>query len=171
MVRRSGLGAADERLWAAYAQTLSHLLPGRALPVVPPAPPPAPLPAPADLMPPPARPRAAAALPEISPFAAPPGLDKSTWARFASARLRPAQTLDLHGLTATRAHHATAAFIERAHRDGLRCVEIITGQGEILVRELPFWLNAPGLRPLILAIAHPPANRGSFRVLLRRHRA
>jgi DNA-nicking Smr family endonuclease len=53
----------------------------------------------------------------------------------------------------------------------MRCVEIITGKGEILARELPHWLNAPGLRPLILAIAHPhAANTGSVRILLRRAR-
>jgi DNA-nicking Smr family endonuclease len=53
----------------------------------------------------------------------------------------------------------------------VRCIEIITGKGEILARELPHWLNAPGLRPLILAIAHPhAANTGSVRILLRRVR-
>jgi DNA-nicking Smr family endonuclease len=170
MVRRNSLRPADQKLWAAYAQTLSRLMPGRAIPILPPEPVAVVEPSPIAVFAPAPPPKRTASLPEITPLAAPPGLDKSTWARFSSAKLRAAQTLDLHGLTATRAHHATTAFIERAHLDGLRCVEIITGQGEILVRELPMWLNAPGLRPLILAITHPPANRGSFRVLLRRRR-
>jgi hypothetical protein len=171
MVRRNSLRPADQQLWAAYAHTLSRLLPGRALPVLPAAPAPAaPEPLPLAVISPAPPPKRRAPLPEITPHNPPPGLDKSTWARFSSSKLRAAQTLDLHGLTATRAHHATTAFIERAHLDGLRCVEIITGQGEVLVRELPMWLNAPGLRPLILAITHPPLNRGSFRVLLRRRR-
>ncbi len=50
-------------------------------------------------------------------------------------------------------------------------MEIITGKGEILAREVPLWLNAPALRRLILATAHPhAANTGSVRVLLRRIR-
>ena len=45
------------------------------------------------------------------------------------------------------------------------------GKGEVLLRELPHWLNAPQLRPLILALAHPhAANTGSVRLLLRRPR-
>jgi DNA-nicking Smr family endonuclease len=177
MVRRKALLPADQRLWAAYAQTLSRLLPGRALPVlsaqtVPQAPPqpPAAAPAVAASAPVAIRPPQRQWLPEVTPLAAPAGLDKSTWVRFANGKLRTVQTLDLHGLTATRAHHATTAFVERAHHEGLRCVEIITGQGEVLVRELPHWLNAPGLRPLILAITHPPANRGATRILIRRRR-
>jgi DNA-nicking Smr family endonuclease len=39
----------------------------------------------------------------------------------------------------------------------------------VLRRELPHWLNAPALRPLILALAHPHrANTGAVHVLLRR---
>ncbi|MBU6419420.1 MAG: Smr/MutS family protein [Proteobacteria bacterium] len=63
-------------------------------------------------------------------------------------------------------------FVEMAHAAGLRCVEIVTGNGEILAKELPHWLNTPSLRPLILGIAHPHArNAGAIRVLLRRRRA
>ncbi len=102
---------------------------------------------------------------------APAGLDKSSWKNFSSGKLRALRRLDLHGHTAARAHHAVTHFIERAYADKARCVEIITGKGEVLARELPHWLNAPALRPLVLAIAHPhAANTGSVRILLRRHR-
>ncbi len=85
--------------------------------------------------------------------------------------MRAIRRLDLHGFTAARAHHAVTHFIERAHAEQLRCVEIITGKGEILAREVPLWLNTPSLRKLILAMAHPhAANTGSVRVLLRRIR-
>jgi DNA-nicking Smr family endonuclease len=102
---------------------------------------------------------------------APAGLDKSSWAKFRDGRQRAARTLDLHGLTATRAHYAVTHFLERAFADQIRVVEIITGKGEVLARELPHWLNGILVRRLILAVAHPhAANTGSVRILLRRMR-
>ena len=63
------------------------------------------------------------------------------------------------------------AFLRAAHAEGLRCVEVVTGQGGVLRRELPLWLNLPELRALVLAAAHPhAANPGSVRLLLRRAR-
>ncbi len=74
-------------------------------------------------------------------------------------------------MTAARAHHAVQRFILESRAEGLRVVEIITGKGLVLVRELPHWLNAPELRPAILALAHPhAANSGALRILLRRLR-
>jgi len=104
----------------------------------------------------------------------PPGLDKSTWNRFRTGKLAAARTLDLHGKTAQSAFHALERFLQSAHADHLRCVEIITGRGSgehggIIRRELPHWLNLPSLRPLILAASHPhPQNTGSTRLLLKR---
>ena len=106
----------------------------------------------------------------------PGGLDKASWNRFRSGKLIPQRTLDLHGRTAQRAFHALEAFLHRAHADGVRCIEVITGRGSgehggVLRRELPLWLNLPSLRPLVLAAAHPhAANPGSVRLLLRRSR-
>ena len=105
--------------------------------------------------------------------AAPAGLDRATWTRFRTGKLGPTRTLDLHGWTASRAHSALHAFLQTAHAEGLRCVEVVTGRGQreegVLRRELPQWLNSPELRPLVLAASHPhPANPGSVRVLLRR---
>ncbi len=82
--------------------------------------------------------------------------------------------LDLHGQTAVRAHAAVLAFVYQAHKVGLRQIEIITGvgggeTGGVLRRELPFWLDDPQLRPLIVKISHPhAANSGAVRVMLRR---
>jgi DNA-nicking Smr family endonuclease len=106
----------------------------------------------------------------------PGGLDAASWKRLRSGRLVPERRLDLHGLTAQRAHQTLLAFLADAHADKVRCVEIITGRGSgegggVLRRELPLWLNLPGLRPLVLAAVHPhPRNPGAVRLLLRRPR-
>ena len=170
MARRKGLSEEDLRLWAAYSRTLTRLMPGRTRLALPPeAPPPSP-PAPA---PPPvaAKPSLARVPAELGLNAAPAGLDKSSWKKFYAGATRVEARLDLHGHTASKAHNEVRHFLEMAYGSGLRCVEIITGKGEILARELPHWLNAPTLRPLILALAHPhAANTGSVRILLRRRR-
>ena len=169
MAKVKGLSKEDVKLWAAYSQTLK-LLPGKTrLPIEP--------------EPLTAEPKAAAfeTLPakikswpqakQVEVGSPPPGLDKSSWRKFRTGESRAARVLDLHGMTAARAHRATLQFILNAHAQQLRVVEIITGKGEVLIRELPHWLNAPQLRPLILALAHPhAANTGSVRILLRRTR-
>ncbi len=168
MAKLKTLSPADLQLWAAYSQTVA-LLPGRSRLVLPP-----------EVLPPAAAPPAAPAPRNSSApttaralgIGAPPaGLDKSTWRKFAAGKMRAAARLDLHGHTAARAHHAVQLFIEKAAMAQERCVEIITGNGEVLARELPHWLNAPRLRPLILAVTHPhAANTGALRILLRRAR-
>jgi DNA-nicking Smr family endonuclease len=102
----------------------------------------------------------------------PAGVDSASWHRFRTGKLPAARVLDLHGHSAQRAFHALAAFLRTAHTEGLRCVEVVTGQGGVLQRELPMWLNLPELRAVVLAAAHPHVtNKGSVRVLLRRARA
>jgi len=106
----------------------------------------------------------------------PPGLDSGTWQRFRTGKLPVSRTLDLHGMTVQRAFHAMSSFLRTAHAEGLRCVEVVTGRGRAegggaIRRELPFWLNQPEIRTLVLAAVHPhPANPGSVRLLLRRTR-
>jgi DNA-nicking Smr family endonuclease len=168
MAKVKGLSKEDVKLWAAYSQTLK-LLPGKTrLPVIPEpaAEPQAPV---AET--PPAKIKTRPHAKQVEVGSPPPGLDKSSWRKFRNGESRAARVLDLHGMTAARAHHATLQFLLSAHSEQLRVVEIITGKGEVLVRELPHWLNAPQLRPLILALAHPhAANTGSVRILLRRNR-
>ncbi|MGE4480384.1 Smr/MutS family protein [Acidocella sp.] len=171
MARRQSLSPEDLELWAAYGRTLTRLMPGKsklpapAGPVIPAAPPPV-MEAPT----PPVRHKGPPA--PLGVNAAPAGVDKSTWGKFRAQKIRAEARLDLHGRTAAKAHRDVMRFVEMAHAAGLRCVEIITGNGDILARELPHWLNTPTLRPLILGLAHPHArNSGSVRVLLRRRRA
>jgi DNA-nicking Smr family endonuclease len=131
--------------------------------------PPPPVPAP----PPPQRP---APLPELAVGVAPGGVDRRRWDALRRGRLAPERTLDLHGRRAEEAHQAVTRFIAQAQAQGLRCVAIVTGKGTgetggVLRRELPHWLNAPALRPMILAVAHPhSANTGAVHVLLRRRK-
>ena len=168
MARARGLSKAEVKLWAAFTQSIA-LLPGKIrLPVEP-----EPVleidPAPQPIEP--VKPRLKLVPRDIQVNHVPGGLDKSTWKRFASGKIRAVRRLDLHGLTATRAHHAVTHFLERAYADEVRCVENITGKGEVIARELPHWLNHPHLRGHVLAVAHPhAANTGSVRVLLRRRR-
>jgi DNA-nicking Smr family endonuclease len=168
-LRRARLTDADRALWASYVSRIRPL-PGRERP------PPAADPVPAGTRT--ASPRSVAtvrvshaALPPLAIGAHPGGVDKSSWNRFRTGRLTPARVLDLHGHTAQRAFHALTTFLRAAQAEGQRCVEVVTGQGGVLRRELPQWLNLPELRGLILAAAHPhAANPGSVRLLLRRPR-
>jgi len=55
-------------------------------------------------------------------------------------------------------------------------VAVITGRGSspeggVLRRELPHWLNAPDIRRMLLAAAHPhAANTGAVHLMLRRRK-
>lgn len=184
-----GREAAADDAWTRYTGTVRPL---RGRPPVAPEPPPPPKSPPPKSGPPkspppksgpptfgPAEPQAAPAghAQALAIGAAPAGLDRANWGRLRSGRTVAARTLDLHGRTAAAAHRALGRFLAQAAADGVRCVEIVTGRGAgpeggVLRRELPHWLNAPALRPLILGAVHPhPANPGAVRVLLRRDRS
>jgi DNA-nicking Smr family endonuclease len=135
MARVRPLSKADQQLWAAFTYNIL-VLPGKTK--IPLDLPPTPTPDPAtDRQTQAAKPNAKPAQKPINIETTPTGIDKSTWKKFATGKRRPEKKLDLHGLTATRAHHATAAFIQQAHTEQFRCIEIITGKGEILARESP----------------------------------
>jgi DNA-nicking Smr family endonuclease len=89
--------------------------------------------------------------------------------------------LDLHGMTQIRAHRALAAFLQRAHSDGMTFVLIITGKGKIgaesergvLRRQVPQWLALPEFRSLVVGfeeahIGH--GGEGALYVRIRRAR-
>jgi DNA-nicking Smr family endonuclease len=164
--RRTRLTDADRALWTSFAGRIRPL--ARREPVEA-GPEPVPVP-------PRSRPVAAVPTSRVPPAplaigAQPGGVDSATWHRFRSGKLRAARVLDLHGHTAQRAFHELVPFLRTAHSEGVRCVEVVTGQGGVLRRELPHWLNLGELRGLVLAAAHPhAANPGSVRLLLRRAR-
>ncbi|MCS6892632.1 MAG: Smr/MutS family protein [Rhodovarius sp.] len=176
MPARLRWSAEDLALWARYLEQVRPLA-GRRVPAAPPLPPPRPVTAGGPAAGAASSPRPVRqALPPLVVGVAPAGLDASSWNQFRRGRLRPQRSLDLHGLPAAEAHALVRRFVRQAAADGLRCLCIITGKGRgdggVLRRELPHWLNAPELRPLILAAAHPhDANPGAVHLLLRRRRA
>jgi DNA-nicking Smr family endonuclease len=109
----------DRAEWANYVRTVTAFS-GRDIPIAsPPEAAPAPLPSP----------RPAHRSPALVTGEHPAGLDKSSWNRFRTGKLPAARTLDLHGRTAQSAFHALERFLQAAHAEELRCVEIITGRG------------------------------------------
>jgi DNA-nicking Smr family endonuclease len=76
--------------------------------------------------------------------------------------------LDLHGMTQTRAHRALTGFLQRAHRDGLTFVLVITGKGKtgaesergVLRRQVPQWLSLPEFRALVVGFEEAHIGHG-----------
>jgi DNA-nicking Smr family endonuclease len=175
-MRRKGLSGADLKLWRAYTADVLPLF-GHARPADPdPAPPqPAGPAAPVTSHKPAPRPMALPP-PELRIGEQPGGLDRRRWKALRGGTARAERVLDLHGMRVNDAHAMLRAFLHDAAADGVRTVTVVTGKGPmpeggILRRELPHWLNAPDLRPLLLGAAHPhPTNAGAVNLLLRRRR-
>jgi DNA-nicking Smr family endonuclease len=172
-MKRRELSPEERAFWQEWARRTGVVPLAGPLPP-PPEPPPAPATA-APAAPPAPLPRPQTPpMREIAVGVQPPGLDSRRWAALRRGRLKPERTLDLHGMRAAEAFAAVRAFLPLAQEAGLRCVAIVTGKGSspeggVLRRELPHWLNAPDLRPRILAAAHPhAANTGAVHLLLRR---
>jgi DNA-nicking Smr family endonuclease len=172
--RTRALTTADRDQWETYARTLSPL-PGRPI-YLPPASTPALAPPVAFPHAPPAKIKPKAHAKPLDINTQPGGIDTATWQRLRTGKLPVLRKLDLHGMTAQRAFLALVTFLKAAHTEQIRCVEVITGRGSgetggVIRRELPFWLNLPEIRPLVLAAVHPHAlNPGSVRLILRRIR-
>ena len=174
--RPKGLSKADLALWHAVTAEIRPLF-GHQRPAAPEAPP-APLPPPTPVAHHNPAPRPMHAKPpEIRIGEQPGGLDRRRWRALRRGDERSERVLDLHGRRANDAHAALRHFLHDAAADGVRSVTIVTGKGPqpeggILKRELPHWLNAADLRPLVLGAAHPhPTNSGAVNLLLRRKRA
>lgn len=121
--------------------------------------------------------------PDLGPALAPgvaPGLDRRTLDRLRRGRIPPEATLDLHGHTQEAAYAALHGFIARCHGQGLRCLVVVTGKGNVgagggvLRRQVPLWLNRPPSRERVLGFVEAPprhGGKGALLVLLRRKRA
>lgn len=99
-----------------------------------------------------------------------PGLDRRTAERLRRGKVAPDARLDLHGLTADRAHRALISFIQRSHASGARCVLVITGKGGrprdpepgvwrepepgagVLKTNTPIWLRQAPLAGLVVGV-------------------
>jgi DNA-nicking Smr family endonuclease len=129
------------------------------------------------------RPIAAVHTPKPSKPAAPPlaPLGRRERAKLSKGRNEIDGRLDLHGMTQVRAHHALRGFLQRAHREGLTFVLVITGKGKVgaesergvLRRQVPQWLSLPEFRSLVVGfeeahIGH--GGEGALYVRIRRAR-
>jgi DNA-nicking Smr family endonuclease len=110
-------------------------------------------------------------------------MDRRTFTQLKRGKSKPEARIDLHGMTAARAHTTLIAFVLRAHAEGQRLLLVITGKGDpeggglypeargVLRRQVPHWLELPPLGPLILQVteAHQRhGGSGAFYVYLRR---
>jgi len=120
-----------------------------------------------------------------------PGLDRNTSERLRKGKMEIEGRLDLHGLNRRAAHSKLKSFVGHAHRQGWRCVLVITGKGSsahvtddapfmgggrkgILREEVPRWLSEPDMRRLVLDYRIAQTRHGgggALYVLLRRARA
>lgn len=118
-----------------------------------------------------------------------PGLDRRTAERLRRGERAPDARIDLHGMTAERAHARLDGFIRQSLQAGLRCVLVITGKGGradrgedapfmkpdrgILRDAAPRWLRSGPYRARIVGIyeAHQRhGGSGAFYVYLKRGR-
>ncbi|MFM9890445.1 MAG: Smr/MutS family protein [Rickettsiales bacterium] len=78
-------------------------------------------------------------------------------------------TLDLHGFSREAAYVAVQQFLADCQLRGARHVIVITGKGRagdgVLRQNLPHWLNEPGLRVRVIAMARARAEKGGEGVL------
>lgn len=124
--------------------------------------------------------------PEVGPVGRlEPGLDRRTATRLRKGAREPDARIDLHGMTAARAHRACLVFLADAMARGSRVVLVITGKGRrdrddfmprgrgVLRESLPGWLRASPLGASIVGIyqAHRKhGGEGAFYVYLKRRR-
>lgn len=117
-----------------------------------------------------------------------PGLDRRTSKRLSRGEAQPEARLDLHGMSAERAHRALIGFIGAQHAAGARCVLVITGKGGrrsddlngwrpdrvgVLKTMAPEWLRQPPLGGMVTKVfqAHQRhGGEGALYVYLRKSR-
>ncbi|MEI4471922.1 Smr/MutS family protein [Frigidibacter sp. MR17.24] len=113
-------------------------------------------------------------------------MDAGQHRKMVRGRLAPEARIDLHGMTLAEAHPELIRFVLNAHSAGLRLVLVITGKGKVrdeggpiptrtgvLRHQVPRWLQAPPLGPVVLQVsgAHlKHGGEGAYYVYLRRTR-
>ncbi|MEP2782433.1 MAG: Smr/MutS family protein [Pseudoruegeria sp.] len=116
----------------------------------------------------------------------PVAMDKKAFGRLKKGKLVPDSRIDLHGMTLAQAHPALIGFIRTAQVRGYRLVLVITGKGKqgddhspiprprgVLKHQVPQWLRAAPLAPMILQISEAHLKHGgsgAYYVYLRRTR-
>ncbi|PLX35534.1 MAG: DNA mismatch repair protein MutS [Hyphomicrobiales bacterium] len=87
-------------------------------------------------------------------------LDRRASRRLERGRVSIDARLDLHGLTQHAAHQALLGFLQRARRNDIRHVLVITGKSGVLNRLVPIWLAEPMLRAHVGAVSGAAARHG-----------
>lgn len=117
-----------------------------------------------------------------------PETDHRTAERLRRGQIPIDGRLDLHGMTQHEAYDALLRYIPSAHRQGKRCILVITGKGSkrdsrlsllevtygVLKQKTPQWLQESPLNSYVLRIqgARPKhGGEGALYVLLRRVRS
>ncbi|BAR98977.1 SMR/MUTS family protein [Blastochloris viridis] len=123
-----------------------------------------------------ATPRPPAGPPPLAP------IERRTRLRLVRGVVEIDARIDLHGLTRHEAHGRLTRFLIQAQGHGARIVLVITGKGApagwgpergVLRREVPLWLEAAELRPLVVGFetAHVlHGGEGALYVRVRRRR-
>lgn len=109
------------------------------------------------------------------------GVDRGLIRRLRGGHFAFRRYLDLHGMTVAEARDAVSGFLQRALRDGERCVLIVHGRGlnspdnvPVLKRKLVDWLSRGTWARSVLAFtsARPcDGGAGALYILLRKDRA
>lgn len=197
--RRRGLSAEDRAIWDRVRQGTTPLHPERRAPAPDPAPRPAPpveTPDPVEplLLRPMGRPQPRTGFQPAPPRPAPvgrpePGLDRRTADRLRRGARAPDARIDLHGMSAARAHARLDRFLGEALAAGHRCVLVITGKGGrrgsaedapfmtpedgVLRQAAPRWIRSGPFATRIVGIFEAHARHGgagAFYVYLKKGR-
>ena len=192
------LSAEERAMWERVAQSVNRTSPVPKRQPDAPAPKPKTEPTPAPVLPPltgigmqrPAQPLTSSAFP-LDPMTGadtgPVHMDRKTYGRMRRGKLVPEARIDLHGMTAERAHSALAGFILRSQAEGKRLVLVITGKGRagdrdphalkprqgVLRHAVPDWLALPPLNQLVLQVTSAHRSHGgggAYYIYLRRTR-
>lgn len=118
--------------------------------------------------------------------AGPMQMDHKRYGKMKRGKLVPEGRIDLHGMTTAQAHPALVRFVVDAYGQGKRLILVITGKGKsksdegpipmrigVLKHQVPGWLRAGQLAPMVLQITESHLKHGgsgAYYVYLRRRR-
>ncbi len=113
-------------------------------------------------------------------------MDRKAFKQMQRGKLKPDARIDLHGMTADRAHGMLTRFVLSSHGSGKRLLLVITGKGKhrddggpipvrfgVLRHQVPEWLRLPPLSSVVLQITQAHISHGgsgAYYVYLRRSR-
>ena len=108
-----------------------------------------------------------------TPRQAPPiaDIDHRTRTKLRRGQLEVDAKLDLHGLRQDEAQRVLIEFLRRAQANGAKMAIIVTGKGQrgyglnggqggVLRRMAPMWLQAPALRDVVVSFGEAARNHG-----------